>query len=63
LDIFHLDKLYLLAFTGLAEYLQDIYGCLLEGLTEYTMDSRGDVGSWVREAAVTGLKVWASVSF
>ncbi|PNF44134.1 Tubulin-specific chaperone D [Cryptotermes secundus] len=41
----------------LTKHLDDIYGCLLEGLAEYTMDGRGDIGSWVREAAITGLQV------
>jgi hypothetical protein len=54
-------KMYLLVFTALASLLEDIYGCLLEGLTEYTMDSRGDIGAWVREAAMTGLQVSASI--
>ncbi|NXU08025.1 TBCD protein, partial [Pardalotus punctatus] len=32
-----------------------IYGTLLTGVTDYTTDSRGDVGGWVREAAMTSL--------
>ncbi|NXK93856.1 TBCD protein, partial [Formicarius rufipectus] len=32
-----------------------IYATLLNGVTDYTTDSRGDVGGWVREAAMTGL--------
>lgn len=31
--------------------------CLLECALEYTMDDRGDIGVWVREAAVNGLEV------
>ena len=42
----------------LAAHLDKLYGCFLEGLTEYTMDSRGDIGAWVREAAMTGLQVY-----
>lgn len=26
-------------------------------MKEYTIDSRGDIGAWVREAAMTGLHV------
>ncbi|XP_010221654.1 PREDICTED: tubulin-specific chaperone D-like [Tinamus guttatus] len=33
-----------------------IYAMLLSGVTDYTTDSRGDVGGWVREAAMTSLK-------
>ncbi|NWX24719.1 TBCD protein, partial [Aegotheles bennettii] len=32
-----------------------IYTTLLGGVTDYTTDSRGDVGGWVREAAMTSL--------
>ncbi|XP_060109373.1 tubulin-specific chaperone D [Heteronotia binoei] len=32
-----------------------IYNILLDGLNDYTTDSRGDVGAWVREAAMTSL--------
>ncbi|NWX27676.1 TBCD protein, partial [Notiomystis cincta] len=32
-----------------------IYSTLLAGVTDYTTDSRGDVGGWVREAAMTSL--------
>ncbi|XP_033896427.2 tubulin-specific chaperone D [Acipenser ruthenus] len=32
-----------------------IYSTLLECMRDYTTDSRGDVGSWVREAAITSL--------
>uniref|UniRef100_A0A670K5Z3 Tubulin-specific chaperone D n=1 Tax=Podarcis muralis TaxID=64176 RepID=A0A670K5Z3_PODMU len=33
----------------------EIYNILLNGLNDYTTDSRGDVGVWVREAAMTSL--------
>ncbi|NXA51624.1 TBCD protein, partial [Nothocercus julius] len=33
-----------------------IYATLLSGMTDYTTDSRGDVGGWIREAAMTSLK-------
>uniref|UniRef100_A0A8C7E6Y7 Tubulin-specific chaperone D n=1 Tax=Naja naja TaxID=35670 RepID=A0A8C7E6Y7_NAJNA len=35
--------------------ITEIYNILLDGLNDYTTDSRGDVGAWVREAAMTSL--------
>ncbi|KAG7262649.1 hypothetical protein CRUP_001489, partial [Coryphaenoides rupestris] len=35
--------------------LQQVYGPLLYSMGDYTTDSRGDVGSWVREATMTSL--------
>ena len=32
-----------------------IYDCFLKALEDYTHDRRGDVGAWVREAAMSGL--------
>ena len=32
-----------------------LYECYLRCLDDYTIDRRGDVGAWVREAAMTGL--------
>ncbi|KAL0993545.1 hypothetical protein UPYG_G00109500 [Umbra pygmaea] len=32
-----------------------IYRTLLDCMSDYTLDSRGDVGAWVREAAMSGL--------
>nr|KAJ3417659.1 hypothetical protein HK105_000960 [Polyrhizophydium stewartii] len=40
-----------------AATLQTIVGALLAGTRDYSTDSRGDVGSWVREASVQGLAV------
>ncbi|XP_032726201.1 tubulin-specific chaperone D isoform X3 [Lontra canadensis] len=37
------------------ENVSQIYRTLLGCLHDYTTDSRGDVGAWVREAAMTGL--------
>ncbi|XP_054268345.1 tubulin-specific chaperone D-like [Macrosteles quadrilineatus] len=34
----------------------EIIEALLNGMKDYTSDSRGDVGAWVREAAMLGLK-------
>ncbi|CAK9822126.1 Tubulin-specific chaperone D [Anthophora retusa] len=36
-------------------FVHDLYCCYLLALKEYTIDSRGDIGAWVREAAMTGL--------
>ena len=33
-----------------------LYECYLRCLDDYTVDRRGDVGAWVREAAMTGLE-------
>ncbi|KAM9745954.1 tubulin-specific chaperone D isoform 2-T2 [Menidia menidia] len=38
-----------------SENVAEVYGVLLNGLNDYTTDSRGDVGAWVREAAMTSL--------
>ncbi|XP_041861103.1 tubulin-specific chaperone D [Melanotaenia boesemani] len=38
-----------------SENISEVYGVLLSGLNDYTTDSRGDVGAWVREAAMTSL--------
>ncbi|NWU62501.1 TBCD protein, partial [Pterocles burchelli] len=35
--------------------IAQIYATLLSGVNDYTTDSRGDVGGWVREAAMTSL--------
>ncbi|NWZ82234.1 TBCD protein, partial [Poecile atricapillus] len=35
--------------------VDQIYATLLTGMTDYTTDSRGDVGGWVRAAAMTSL--------
>nr|XP_003704504.1 PREDICTED: tubulin-specific chaperone D [Megachile rotundata]XP_012143292.1 PREDICTED: tubulin-specific chaperone D [Megachile rotundata] len=36
-------------------FIPNLYHCYLLALKEYTIDSRGDIGAWVREAAMTGL--------
>ncbi|XP_045891723.1 tubulin-specific chaperone D [Micropterus dolomieu] len=38
-----------------AENVAEVYGALLNSMNDYTTDSRGDVGAWVREAAMTSL--------
>ncbi|XP_015590028.1 tubulin-specific chaperone D [Cephus cinctus] len=36
-------------------YVPEMYDCYLQALKEYTTDSRGDIGAWVRAAAMSGL--------
>ncbi|XP_045621060.2 tubulin-specific chaperone D isoform X2 [Procambarus clarkii] len=36
--------------------LPSIYHALLNSLDDYTMDRRGDIGAWVREAAISSLQ-------
>lgn len=38
-----------------AEILDEVFACFLKALLEYTIDDRGDIGAWVREAAMNGL--------
>ncbi|XP_054462818.1 tubulin-specific chaperone D [Anoplopoma fimbria] len=38
-----------------SENVAEVYGVLLNSMNDYTTDSRGDVGAWVREAAMTSL--------
>ncbi|XP_046963089.1 tubulin-specific chaperone D [Vanessa cardui] len=40
---------------GLDAFVPDIRAALLDCLSEYTVDMRGDIGAWVREASMTGL--------
>lgn len=37
------------------EYFDRIFDCMLKSLQEYTLDDRGDIGAWVREASMTGM--------
>ncbi|XP_038158483.1 tubulin-specific chaperone D [Cyprinodon tularosa] len=39
-----------------SENIAVVYGFLLSSLNDYTTDSRGDVGAWVRKAAMTSLE-------
>lgn len=36
-----------------------IFNAFIKGSNDYAVDKRGDVGSWVREAAMTALERWA----
>ncbi|XP_068433983.1 tubulin-specific chaperone D isoform X2 [Clinocottus analis] len=38
-----------------SENVAEVYGALLHSMNDYTTDNRGDVGAWVREAAMTSL--------
>ncbi|KAH8289902.1 hypothetical protein KR018_000977 [Drosophila ironensis] len=37
------------------ENFNKVLNCLLKALEEYTLDNRGDIGAWVREAAMNAL--------
>lgn len=37
-----------------AKYFNKIINCYLKAMDEYTLDNRGDIGAWVREAAMNG---------
>lgn len=37
------------------DHLRKIFDCLLKALDEYTIDNRGDIGAWVREASMSVL--------
>lgn len=39
------------------EHSSTLLRCLLDCALEYTIDDRGDVGVWVREAAINSLEV------
>lgn len=39
------------------EEAREAVGALLAAMEDYATDERGDVGSWVREAAMRGLEV------
>lgn len=40
---------------GIDKYYDEIVDTFLDCLSEYTVDMRGDIGAWVREATMTGL--------
>lgn len=39
---------------GVEDYVGEIVEALLGCLAEYTVDLRGDIGAWVREASMAG---------
>lgn len=42
-------------FIGDDAMLDRVFKCLFNALQEYTVDNRGDIGAWVREAAMNAL--------
>ncbi|XP_076234650.1 tubulin folding cofactor D [Calliopsis andreniformis] len=44
-------------------FVPNLYDCYLLALKEYTIDSRGDIGAWVREAAMSGLHTLTNLVF
>jgi hypothetical protein len=44
------------------ELIDKILLAFLEGMKDYSVDSRGDVGSWVRESSVCGLEIMCKMS-
>ncbi|ALC39422.1 CG7261 [Drosophila busckii] len=40
---------------GNQHLFNDVVKCMLNAMAEYTLDNRGDIGAWVREAAMTSL--------
>ncbi|PIL22540.1 hypothetical protein GSI_15229 [Ganoderma sinense ZZ0214-1] len=46
-----------------AEFVRDLVDALLDGLTDYTSDERGDVGSWVRISCVKSLTSFSQTLF
>lgn len=42
-------------FDGQDSILDRVFQCLFSALQEYTVDNRGDIGAWVREAAMNAL--------
>lgn len=40
-----------------------LFDALLNGLEDYTLDQRGDVGSWVRMACIKGLTAFSEMLF
>lgn len=43
--------------------VRQLIDALLEGLTDYSVDERGDVGSWIRIASIKGLASFAETLF
>ncbi|TPX36633.1 hypothetical protein SmJEL517_g01309 [Synchytrium microbalum] len=56
-----LSKLSIISKTIDKDLFDRILKCVLNGLQDYTVDSRGDVGSWVREASLRALGICLSI--
>lgn len=55
---------YLYFFTDLsADQVSELFDALVNGLEDYTLDDRGDVGSWIRMACIRGLTSFVQVLF
>lgn len=52
--IFEYFSIYQVSF-GNPKYFNKVVDCLIKALNEYTLDNRGDIGAWVREAAMNGI--------
>ena len=48
---------------GNPKYLTKVIDCYLKAMDEYTLDNRGDIGAWVREAAMNGICALVSLIF
>ena len=46
-----------------AEQTLDLFKALISGLEDYTVDERGDVGSWVRIACIQGITSFSTTMF
>lgn len=49
------DALRSLELSGIGNAFERVFDCFLLALHEYTIDNRGDIGAWVREAAMNAL--------
>lgn len=49
------NELALTKFMGNSNILQKCFECFSKALQEYTVDNRGDIGAWVREAAMNAM--------
>jgi len=58
----YFSKLFIVIYTlgyvdNCIQHSNTVLHCLLNCALEYTMDHRGDIGVWVREAAINSLEV------
>lgn len=49
------DAIATLELPGIGNALDKVFDCFVFALHEYTVDNRGDIGAWVREAAMSAL--------
>jgi hypothetical protein len=43
------------------ELFGQVFNCLLECMNDFSIDSRGDVGSWIREASLVGFDLFIQI--